>query len=233
VPVSAPGQERDTSANSKPPARLRLPAAAELGPIRVAVAIAVVAGALLAAWTEWQPQRSIDASEQALVLLERNPVAARAAAQAGVDRDPLSAVALFKLAAVEHATGEGALARITLLEAVQMQPSNPETWLTLGEYDMTANPRAAVNELRAAVYLNPESIPTQNAYVQALRATGTAAHAGRTVSATGRESIPPQNRLRRPLASKTRRAPGNPPVPATATSSKPKSASRSASTRRV
>jgi O-Antigen ligase len=235
VPTSAsvPGQPQGPSADGTPPARLRLPTAAELGPIRVAVAIAVVAGALLAAWTEWQPQRSIDASEQALVLLKRNPVAARAAAQAGVDRDPLSAVALFKLAAVEHATGEGALARITLLKAVQMQPSNPETWLTLGEYDMTADPRAAVNELRAAVYLNPESIPTQNAYVEALRATGTAAQEGRTGSATGRRSIPPQKRLRRPLASRTRRAPGNPPAPATATSSKPKSASRSASRRRV
>jgi hypothetical protein len=231
--TSVPGQAQSSSADSKPVARLRLPAAAQLSPIRVGVAIAVVAGALLAAWTEWQPQRSIDASEQALVLLERNPVAARGAAQAGVDRDPLSAQALFTLSAIEHATGESALARATLQKAVRLQPSNPQTWLTLGQYDMATNPREAVNELRAAVYLNPESIPTQNAYVQALRATGTAAHADRTVSVTGRKSIPAQNRLRRPLASNTRRAHGSPPARTTATSSKPKSASRSASTRRV
>jgi tetratricopeptide (TPR) repeat protein len=197
---------------------------AQLNPIRVGVAIAVVAGALLAAWTEWQPQRSIDASEQALVLLHRNPVAARAAAQAGVDRDPLSAVALFRLSAVQHATGESALARATLEKAVRMQPSNPETWLTLGEYDLTSNPRAAVGELRAAVYLNPESIPAQNAYVRALRAVPQAS------SQTG---APAQKRARRPLASNTRRAHGRPPAPATVTSSKPKSTSRSASSRRV
>jgi hypothetical protein len=225
--ASASGQAQSSSADSKPVARLRLPAAAQLSPIRVGVAIAVVVGALLAAWTEWQPQRSIDASEQALVLLERNPVAARAAAQAGVDRDPLSAQALFTLSTVEHATGESALARATLQKAVRLQPSNPQTWLTLGQYDMATNPREAMGELRAAVYLDPASIPIQNAYVQALRATGTAARAGRTVSA------PAQNRLRRPLASNTRRAPGRPPARATATSSKPKSASRSASTRRV
>jgi O-Antigen ligase len=224
--TTIPGQVYGASTDGARPARLRLPAATELDPIRVGLAVAVLAGALLAAWTEWQPQRSVDASEQAIVLLGHNPVAARAAAQAGVDRDPLSAQALFTLSAVEHATGQSALARATLQKAVQMQPSNPQTWLTLGQYDMATNPREAVNELRAAVYLDPQSIPIQNTYVQALRATGTA-HAGSTLSA------PAQNRLRRPLASRTRRAPGSPPAPATVTSSKPKSASRAASPRRV
>lgn len=220
---SASGVLLDADEQSPPagrprPTHLRLPISGQITPIRAGAAIAVVAGALLAAWTEWQPQRSVDASEQALVLLNRNPVAARAAARAAVDRDPLSAQALFTLSAVEHATGERALARATLQKAVRLQPSNPQTWLTLGQYDMSTNPRAAVSELRAAVYLNPESIPIQNAYVQALRAAPQATA---------------QKRLRRPLASSTRRAPGNPPAPATATSSKPKSASSSASTRRV
>jgi hypothetical protein len=227
------GGARGPHAEATRPRRLRLPAATELGPIRVGLTIAVLVGALLAAWTEWQPQRSVDASEQALVLLKRNPVAARAAARVAVDRDPLSAQALFRLAAVEHATGEHALARTTLERAVHMQPSNPETWLTLGEYDMTADPRAAVNELRAAVYLDPESIPTQNAYVKALRATGTAARARRTTSRTRRRSTPAQKRARVALARSTRRAPSTPPAPDTATSSKPKSARRAASTRRV
>lgn len=145
---------------------------ARVEPLRLALAIAVVVGALLAAWTEWQPQRSVDASEQALALLRRNPVAALAAAQAGVQRDPLSATALFRLAAVQHETGQSALARATLQQAVHMQPSNPETWVTLGEYDLHTDPAAAVQELRAAVYLDPQSIATQNAYVEALRAAG-------------------------------------------------------------
>jgi hypothetical protein len=78
-----------------------------------------------------------------------------------------------------------------------MQPSNPETWLHLGEYDLSAarlaggtnpaaaNARPALLELGAAIYLNPESIAPeaiangqpeaiaiQNQYVQALRAAG-------------------------------------------------------------
>jgi hypothetical protein len=213
-----PGDAQDPSADSARSVRLRLPVARKLSPTRLGVAIAIVAAALLAAWTEWQPQRSVDASEQALVLLKHNPVAARAAAQAGVDRDPLSAQALFTLSAIEHATGESALARATLQKTVRLQPSNPQTWLTLGQYDMAANPREALGELRAAVYLDPESIPIQNAYVQALRSASPAIA---------------QKRLRRPLASRTRRAPGRPPAPATSTSSKPKSASSSSSTRRV
>ncbi len=233
------------------PAALRLPVASELSPVRVGIAVAVVAGALLATWTEWQPQRSVDASEQALALVERNPVAALSAAQAGVERDPLSASALFRLSAIQHATGQGALARATLQKAVRLQPSNPETWLTLGEYDMPSDPRAAVEELRAAVYLDPESIPIQNAYVEALRAAGPGAAARASASAgtsgggtatrnpaqkrarrplvgsTARARGSAQKRARRPLASSTRRAPGTPPAPSTSTSSKRKSASRS------
>ena len=178
----------DPRSNGRP-AALRLPAAGELSPVRVGIAVAVVAGALLAAWTEWQPQRSVDASEQALGLLKRNPVAALSAAQAGVQRDPLSASALFRLSAIQHATGESALARATLQKAVRLQPSNPETWLTLGEYDMPTDPRAAVEELRAAVYLDPESIPAQNAYVEALRKTGTAARAGQSASTSASGSL--------------------------------------------
>jgi hypothetical protein len=192
---------RDTS-------RLRRPSARTLGPLRIGVAIVVVAGALLAAWTEWQPQRSVEASEQAVALIEQNPQAALRAAQAGVERDPLSAVALFRLSSVEHAIGERALARATLQKAVQMQPSNPETWLTLGEYDLKNNPRAAAGELRAAVYLNPESIAAQNAYVQALRAfpqataarskTSLTSHAGVALRTghTGIVRVADQNRLR-------------------------------------
>jgi len=69
--------------------------------------------------------------------------------------------------------------------AVRLQPSNPQTWTALGEYDLSGNPTAAAQELAASIYLNPESvspeaiaqgnpeaISIENAYVQALRATG-------------------------------------------------------------
>ena len=201
---------------------------ARIEPIRVAIAVLVVAGSLLAAWTEWQPQRSANASEHALVLLRRNPVAALSAAQAAVARDPLSATALFRLAAVQHETGQNALGRATLQKAVHMQPSNPETWSTLGEYDLHSNPTAAVRELRAAVYLDPQSVALQNVYVEALRAAGPAAiasaEAGAGAAATGARSATrpqAQKRERRALANSRARAPGRPPAPRTSTSSKP------------
>src|SRR5207253_4918881 len=40
-----------------------------------AIAAVVVLGALLAAWAQWQPQRSVDASQHALALLARDPAA--------------------------------------------------------------------------------------------------------------------------------------------------------------
>jgi hypothetical protein len=163
-----------------------------LGAVRITVAVAALVGALLAAWVQWQPQRSATASQQALTELASNPHGALSTAQTAVSRDPLSAQALFTLSAVQQATGRPELARATLQRAVRLQPSNPQTWLTLGQYDLAENPRAAEHELAAAIYLNPESvspeaiaqgnpeaIAIQNDYVQALRAAGKPSVAGR------------------------------------------------------
>jgi cytochrome c-type biogenesis protein CcmH/NrfG len=152
----------------------------------VLVAGAVIVLALLAAWSQWQPQRSEEARQQADSLLEANdPSAASAAANAAVSRDPLSVEALFALANVQQTTGRAALARATLERAVRLQPSNPQTWLVLGRYDLkTGRPRMAVRELQAAIYLDPESISAEavanaepeaieihNDYIRALQAT--------------------------------------------------------------
>jgi hypothetical protein len=163
-----------------------------LGAVRITVAVAAVVGGLLAAWVQWQPQRSATASQQALTELASNPRGALSKAQTAVSRDPLSAQALFTLSAVQQATGMPEQARATLQRAVRLQPSNPQTWLTLGQYDLAKNPRAAEHELAAAIYLNPESISPeaiaqgnpeaitiQNDYVQALRAAGKPPVAGR------------------------------------------------------
>jgi hypothetical protein len=163
-----------------------------LGPLRIAVAVAVLVGALLAAWAEWQPQRSADASQQALTQLASDPQGALASAQTGVSRDPLSAQALFTLSAVQQATHQPSHARATLQHAVRLQPSNPQTWTALGQYDLAKDPAAAVHELAAAIYLdpesvspealatgNPESLALQNDYVQALRASKAQARAAK------------------------------------------------------
>jgi O-antigen ligase len=191
---AAPAGSRDPLGGERPRSGLWLPDVDELrarlrprslGPVRIAIATAAIVGALLAAWTQWQPLRSADASQEALAQLARDPRGALATARTAVSRDPLSAQALFTLAAVEQANGERARARATLQRAVRLQPSNPQTWTALGEYDLSGNPTAAAQELAASIYLNPESVSTEaiaqgnpeaisieNAYVQALRATG-------------------------------------------------------------
>jgi O-antigen ligase len=175
------GPLRAESGGARGPRSLR-----EIDPMRMGVAACAVIAALLAAWSQWQPQRSVDASQEALNLLAGNPRGALAKAQTGVARDPLSAQALFTLATIQRDTGEPALARATLQRAVRLQPSNPQTWLTLGRYDLADEPAVALKELQAAIYLNPESIAPEaiappnpnpeaveiyNDYVQALRAS--------------------------------------------------------------
>jgi O-Antigen ligase len=213
VAVTPPAKP-DSAEGEGGPRRLRLPYLGELDPLladlrSVGIAVAVVVGALLAAWAQWQPQRSANASQEALALSARDPSGARSAAQAAVSYDPLSAEALFTLSTIQQHAGQAALARATLARAVHLQPSNPQTWQALGEYDLrTGNPTAALNELRAAVYLNPEAVAPlsviehdpgllaiQNAYLQALRASGTAdigirSHPGRNVDVVGVERSP-------------------------------------------
>ena len=180
APVS-PFTSEQGAAGGRRESRLRLAWPPEL---RLIVAGAVVLGTLLAAWTQWQPLRAEDASQRALVLLASNPSDARTEAQDAVDDDPLSARALIYLAKIEQANGQASLAQSTFERAVRLQPSNPEPWLALGEFDVTSEPRVAVEELGAAIYLNPESIAPeliaagneeaitiQNDYVQALRAS--------------------------------------------------------------
>ncbi len=168
----------------------------EIGPLRLGIAAAVVIAALLAAWAQWQPQRSADASQEALALSATDPGAARTAAQNAVDYDPVSAEALFILSTIQQHAGQSALARATLVRAVHLQPSNPQTWKVLGEYDLqNGKPTAALNELRATVYLNPlavaplseiqydpELLAIQNAYIEALRESMAATTAARHVT---------------------------------------------------
>ncbi len=186
------------------PRRPRLPSRSEIGRLRIAAAACVVIAALLAAWAQWQPQRSAEASNEALALLARNPSAALAAARRGVSRDPLSAEALFALSAVQQDAGQGAQARATLQQAVRLQPSNPQTWLTLGRYDLSADPAAAMGEFRAAIYLNPESIAPQliaenneeavsiqNDFILALRAAQSAqTHSASPIAPTAKAKAP-------------------------------------------
>jgi O-antigen ligase len=184
--TSASGLDSHPAGEPVPPnPRLRTPSLREIDPLRGGIAAAVVVCALLAAWAEWQPLRSVDASNEALALVvAHRPAAALADAHAAVGRDPLSAEALLTLAAVQESAGQSAGA--TYEQAVHLQPSNFKTWQALGEYDLrSGQPQPALQALRAAVFLNPEAVAPlaslaedgelrslQNEYLQALRAAG-------------------------------------------------------------
>lgn len=137
-------------------------------PLRATLAAGVIVAALLVAWSQWQPLRSAQASEEALARLP-NGKAALAAAHTAIDRDPLSLDAMLTLASVQERLGESAQARATLLKAVRQQPANPRGWTELGLHDLPISPRAALGELRAAYYLEP-SAASQSNYVNALNA---------------------------------------------------------------
>jgi cytochrome c-type biogenesis protein CcmH/NrfG len=179
-----------------------LPSAPTPSYTRAAVAGAVVVAALLAMWSQWQPQRSEEAAQQADAQLKaHHEAAAFAAADSAVSRDPLSIWALFTLANVHSGAGEPRLAQATLEKAVRIQPSNPQTWLALGRYELEDGDAAgAVGALQAAIYLNPAwisaeaiadgrraAIETQNDYIQALRAAAAlkSASESRARAATG------------------------------------------------
>jgi tetratricopeptide (TPR) repeat protein len=192
---------------------------------RIAVAAAVIVASLLAMWSQWQPQRSEEAAQQADAQLEAHrPAAAVADAHSAVSRDPLSIGALFTLAAVQRDSGHPRLARATLERAVRLQPSNPESWRALGRYELEdGDPASAVGALQAAIYLNPESISpeaiadgrpeaikTQNDYIQALSAAEAQLESARraAVLKSAREARA-QAALRAHRAARRRSAPGS------------------------
>jgi O-Antigen ligase len=139
-----------------------------LTPLRAALAAGTILAALLIAWSQWQPLRSVEASEEAFARLP-NGSAALAAAHTAISRDPLSLDAMFTLASIQERLGESEQARATLLKAVRRQPANPRAWTELGLHDLPISPRTALGELRAAYYLEP-SATSQSNYLNALNA---------------------------------------------------------------
>jgi len=186
---------------------------------RALVAAAAIAMALLAAWSEWQPQRSEEARQQALALVAGDRAAARAAAQTAVSRDPLSVEALFTLASIEELSGEGAAARATLERAVRLQPSNPLSWLTLGRYNLSYDPAAAVKDMQAAIYLDPQSVSPEaiaagereaieihNQYIQALEAASRQSELRSAFASPARAAAPARPERRRRAAARSPRS---------------------------
>ncbi|HEV7750796.1 MAG TPA: O-antigen ligase family protein [Baekduia sp.] len=140
-------------------------------PWRVASAGLAVALGLLAAWTAWQPLRSVDADNQALAMAAQDYPKALSLAQTAASRNPLSIDPLLTRAVVDSSNGHPDRARAALVDAVKLQPSNPSTWEYLSRFalDQEKDPKLALRLLGPALYLDPKSPTGAQDYLDALR----------------------------------------------------------------
>jgi hypothetical protein len=139
-------------------------------PARAGSAAFVLALALLAAWTAWQPLRSRDAGNEALAIVGTNYAKALALTETAESRNPLSIDPLLTRAVVESTANHPDRARAALVEAVRLQPSNPQTWEYLAGFEIReSNPRRALRLLGPALYLDPKSPTGVQDYLMALR----------------------------------------------------------------
>ena len=139
-------------------------------PLRAGAAVAVVLVAILCAWAIDQPERSDSATQDALSLVAQGHFqAALSKADHAHNLNPLSPKPLLVRAAVQDSAGDTKDALTTLEGAVIQQPSNPQLWIKLADYELGRmhNPEAALQALRAALYLDPLEQSAQAMFLEA------------------------------------------------------------------
>jgi cytochrome c-type biogenesis protein CcmH/NrfG len=122
----------------------------------VAALTAVAAVVLLGGWTMLGPLRSADADSAALSALPGNTAGALSDARSAANADPLDYEPLWTMAAIYSQLGNRGATLAEYRKAVSIQPSNAQTWLGLGYYELTAthDPRQALVDLRHAQRLD-------------------------------------------------------------------------------
>jgi O-Antigen ligase/Tetratricopeptide repeat len=171
-PEGPPGPETSAWPHASRLARLgdRIP------PLRALAVLTVIAIALAAAWTAYQPVRAVHAGDAAFDRLDQGqPDAAVESARIATERNPLSVDPLFELAAIEEARGRTQEAEATLERAVELQPANAETWRRLGRLRLSTldDPKGALSAFQAAYYLDPRSPASTSDVIEASRAAAT------------------------------------------------------------
>jgi len=139
---------------------------------RAICAAAAVLLALVTAWTVYQPQRADTIAQDALDTLATGDAdAARAQAQHARDVNPLSLDPLYALWTIEASAGRNSAARRALERAVRLQPSNPEPWVRLAEFELNTlkRPKVALAAIRPALYLDPRSSDAVAVFLAAQR----------------------------------------------------------------
>jgi tetratricopeptide (TPR) repeat protein len=134
--------------------------------------VLVIAVALCAAWAVYQPQRADSANNQALDLLAKKQLpAADKKADHAHSLNPASLTPLWTKAAVKVAEGNSSAAEVLFQTAVFDQPSNPEPWTRLAEFELYRKnqPQKALDIIEGAIYLDPRSAAAQTVFFDALR----------------------------------------------------------------
>ena len=146
---------------------------ARIPPLRALAIFLVIATALAAAWTAYQPVRAVHAGDAAFDRLDLGqPDAAANIARIATDRNPLSVDPLFELAAIEQARGRTSEAEAALERAVELQPASAEAWRQLGRLRLSVlnDPQRALDAFQAAYHLDPKSPESTSDVIEASRA---------------------------------------------------------------
>ena len=141
-------------------------------PLRAVAIAGVAVVALAAAWSAYQPLRAKHKTDDALAALDaRDLETARRLATEARDINPLSVEPLFDLAAIEQAAGDQQAAERALEDAVELQPANWYPWMRLTDFRLFVkqNPQEALDSIRVAIYLNPQSWDVSQRYLDVRR----------------------------------------------------------------
>jgi len=141
-------------------------------------ASAALVMALMIAWSQWQPLRSQDSSNAAYTSITAGQVAggtlavadytrAESQARAASAENPLDFWPLVWLADAQAHLHHLGIAYNSIVRAVELQPSNPQTWYELASFDAheLADPRAALRALDRALFLYPQYQFAQTLYL--------------------------------------------------------------------
>ncbi len=125
-----------------------------------AAGLGIVAATIVAAWFVWQPLHSENDFNGAITAMATgNSTAALVDAQSAIAADPVSVEPLWELSEIYSARHDPTAARQELVKATNVQPSNPETWEQLGEFDLAQQqPIVAVTEFQTAEFLDHSSV---------------------------------------------------------------------------
>jgi tetratricopeptide (TPR) repeat protein len=170
-PLGARGDDEQAPAAPAPTLPERLRAGLRDRPRAICAAAAALL-VLATAWTVYQPQRADAIAQDALdTLATGNADKAREQALRARDVNPLSLDPLYALWTIEASAGRNSAARRALEQAVRLQPSNPEPWTRLAEFELNTlqRPKVALTAIAPALYLDPRSSDAVAVFLAAQR----------------------------------------------------------------